>query len=602
MFRTIQLPNLHPNIDIHDLQDNLKLYTEDKIEEIKLAYNDQEKSDHTISYDGAYFAIYKGLKQEPEEARRNEVGWRYILGLGKTGRVKLAQNLDTSEWVALKVQAIEEELDESVLASPEVRVLHHLNSTVNSPKSNQPIHLIAKSRSKEIKQHFIPMKLVHGIDAFELIENAGIALAPIQWIDIALQMLQRVSELHQQGILHRDLKLENMLYSPETGRLYLVDFGFSGFVDQDKTIKDEKIVGTAGYAALELFKIAEDANIKTKVYEYSESTEVYALGVCIGKLLGLILEDGQLEEENGYDFIFFTKDRHPDRYARNLKLPKEIRDEVEAFIREMCLRIDLVENVSRRRKTINEAIYFFSSIKQKLALINRTLRIGFIDFSECARMLKDASDKNRFAFIMRLKDMHEIYLLDHDSRSLKEYLEVRQWLQRNKVVVAEEAFIFDNKKSHDLPADIMERIANKHHGCYYVFHRYKQDEFLRIENVRKSLLSSRGMFDRPALPEIKELDQEMLDVDRKNLCYDLNSMLQLNNIKMREANPDNRLEYQKKTLVYFLDLLKNKSVKVHYLAICYALVRERVFYEEDNVIDDLVQAWERLARPGLRLR
>lgn len=63
------------------------------------------------------------------------------------------------------------------------------------------------------------------------------------------QLLLAVGYCHAQGVLHRDLKLENVLLS-EACDVKLADFGFGREFDQQRML--ETFCGTTGYAAPEM--------------------------------------------------------------------------------------------------------------------------------------------------------------------------------------------------------------------------------------------------------------------------------------------------------------------------------------------------------------
>eukprot|EP00933_Yihiella_yeosuensis_P014947 TRINITY_DN13183_c0_g6_i1.p1 TRINITY_DN13183_c0_g6~~TRINITY_DN13183_c0_g6_i1.p1 ORF type:complete len:559 (-),score=108.52 TRINITY_DN13183_c0_g6_i1:304-1980(-) len=70
--------------------------------------------------------------------------------------------------------------------------------------------------------------------------------------DAAKQMLEAVSYIHHEGVVHRDLKLENFLYdAPESRFLKLIDFGFSKFFSRRKM---DEALGTLPYAAPEVLE------------------------------------------------------------------------------------------------------------------------------------------------------------------------------------------------------------------------------------------------------------------------------------------------------------------------------------------------------------
>jgi len=82
------------------------------------------------------------------------------------------------------------------------------------------------------------------------------------------QMLLAVSYLHENGIVHRDLKLQNFVYESETSsRLKLIDFGFSK-VCVEKGMKMTERLGTRGYMAPEVLD-----------QSYTSKCDVWSLGV-----------------------------------------------------------------------------------------------------------------------------------------------------------------------------------------------------------------------------------------------------------------------------------------------------------------------------------
>ena len=65
----------------------------------------------------------------------------------------------------------------------------------------------------------------------------------------ALQIVMAIGYLHTKGIMHRDLKLENILID-ETGYLKIIDYGLAKTLQQDNTTKT--FCGTPEYLAPEM--------------------------------------------------------------------------------------------------------------------------------------------------------------------------------------------------------------------------------------------------------------------------------------------------------------------------------------------------------------
>lgn len=68
---------------------------------------------------------------------------------------------------------------------------------------------------------------------------------------LAQQVLEAVAYLHAQQVVHRDIKMENIVYKQRKGRtVKLIDFGASAVLEGDQTLSEA--VGTPGCAAPEV--------------------------------------------------------------------------------------------------------------------------------------------------------------------------------------------------------------------------------------------------------------------------------------------------------------------------------------------------------------
>ena len=86
------------------------------------------------------------------------------------------------------------------------------------------------------------------------------------------QVIVGIGYLHKKGIIHRDVKLENILIDNE-GCIKIADFGISKEIKPGHLIKDRHICGTPAYMSPEM--------IKEKAIRYDGSTDVWAAGVVL---------------------------------------------------------------------------------------------------------------------------------------------------------------------------------------------------------------------------------------------------------------------------------------------------------------------------------
>lgn len=101
--------------------------------------------------------------------------------------------------------------------------------------------------------YFVVMKL-HGkssMDLFDYIE-LNEHISEQQVLDIFKQVCLAVQHIHNLGIVHRDIKDENVLLDDE-GTVQLIDFGSAAYYKKDKTTFDT-FGGTLDYCAPEILK------------------------------------------------------------------------------------------------------------------------------------------------------------------------------------------------------------------------------------------------------------------------------------------------------------------------------------------------------------
>jgi serine/threonine-protein kinase len=73
---------------------------------------------------------------------------------------------------------------------------------------------------------YISMEYLEGVTLKDLVRNKG-ALPLGVGLRIAKQVCQGLEAAHQQGVVHRDIKPQNILILPETGDLKIMDFGIA---------------------------------------------------------------------------------------------------------------------------------------------------------------------------------------------------------------------------------------------------------------------------------------------------------------------------------------------------------------------------------------
>ncbi|MGE5243852.1 MAG: FlgO family outer membrane protein [Betaproteobacteria bacterium] len=146
-----------------------------------------------------------------------------LVGAGGMGEVYLAHDSKLDRRVALKL------LPRDVAADPErLRRFHQEARAASS--LNHPHILVIHDFGELDGRPFIVSEFVEGETLRERLRRGP--LAPGEAVDIALQVAGALGAAHARGIVHRDVKPENIMLRPD-GHLKVVDFGLAKLVGPD---------------------------------------------------------------------------------------------------------------------------------------------------------------------------------------------------------------------------------------------------------------------------------------------------------------------------------------------------------------------------------
>ncbi|KAK7436709.1 hypothetical protein VKT23_018963 [Stygiomarasmius scandens] len=182
-----------------------------------------------------------------------------VIGEGAYGKVRLGTHRLTGTKVAIK--QIPKAMSPSL-----TREIHH-HRQLHHPHVTQMYEVIATESNI-----WIVTELCSGGELFDYLVEKG-RLSETETKFIFGQLCLAVAYLHDKGIVHRDLKLENVLLD-EHCRVKLGDFGFTREFERGGLM--ETFCGTTGYAAPEM--------LSGKKYQGPE-VDVWSLGVILYCLL-----------------------------------------------------------------------------------------------------------------------------------------------------------------------------------------------------------------------------------------------------------------------------------------------------------------------------
>ncbi len=215
----------------------------------------------------AHAATELGLVRSEVPAR---IGTRYeilgLLGTGGMGSVYRARDAELDEIVALKF------LRRDLVAS--TALLERFRMEVKLARRVTHVNV---ARTFDIGEHggerFLTMEYVDGHSLARVLVREG-ALAPQRACEIGLAIAAGLGAAHAAGVVHRDLKPDNVLLD-QRGRVVLTDFGIARATFGGSATQPGGVVGTPAYMAPE----------QVEGLEVDARADLYAFGAVLYEML-----------------------------------------------------------------------------------------------------------------------------------------------------------------------------------------------------------------------------------------------------------------------------------------------------------------------------
>lgn len=235
------------------------------------------------------------------------------LGSGGMGDVFLAKDSAGGRKVAVKILHHRMAGNLTVVSRfrREARVMREIAS-----KHAVSIHDFGQTESGAL---YLVMAYLEGETLGDLLQREG-PLEGRRVVDIALALLDVLGDAHRRGVIHRDLKPQNVFLAKEPGAadavVKLLDFGVAKLQDEDGTQLTETgaVWGTPRYMSPE----------QARGKPIDKRSDLYSLGVLMYRALtGLHPYDGESAAELAYALVRATPEA-PGKRRPDLGIPPEL--------------------------------------------------------------------------------------------------------------------------------------------------------------------------------------------------------------------------------------------------------------------------------------
>lgn len=241
-----------------------------------------------IDDDYELFAIYRGEKQGR------------ALGKGASGGVKLVQDLSSGKYLARKAQA-----KGLIVESQNLEIMEQFKFKFEySPQTEAGKKKYRQERKNASPKAFSAVfELAPGLPTTHYINES---IPSHQMMQMFATLALNLQEVHHRGLLHLDLKPENMLYDKTNNIGQIIDFSTSCKAGADGT-QNTMISGTENYLAPEMRDLRAKGKLGAK---FSARQDIYSFGISLAELAGLAKDNSnylELAKKSDSQFIDNTK-------------------------------------------------------------------------------------------------------------------------------------------------------------------------------------------------------------------------------------------------------------------------------------------------------
>lgn len=196
---------------------------------------------------------------------------RYLIQslVGVGGMANVYRGIDEKTGNAIAVKVLKEEfLDNEEL------VRRFKNESKAISILNHPNIVKVYDVSVTDRLQYIVMEYVDGITLKEYLKQRGGALTWKETVHFATQVLAALQHAHSKGIIHRDVKPQNIMLLAD-GSIKMMDFGIARFSRAQSQTVSDKAIGSVHYISPE----------QAKGDKTDARTDIYSVGVMLYEML-----------------------------------------------------------------------------------------------------------------------------------------------------------------------------------------------------------------------------------------------------------------------------------------------------------------------------
>ena len=308
------------------------------------------------------------------------------IGEGGMGVVYKAQDTKLDRLVAIKFLTAHSSNDEENNA-------RFLQEAKAAASLNHPNILSIYEIDKEGNNQFIVMELIEGNDLRSFLKS-GQSISLDKSMDFITQTAKGLKAAHDKGIVHRDIKSENLMVTKDS-QIKIMDFGIAKLKGSSGLTKTGMSVGTISYMSPE----------QVQGIGVDQRSDIWSLGVVFYELL-----TGELPFKTEHDaaliYMISSEDVTPPS-----SLDRKIPNQMDTIVKKM-----LTKDWNLRYQNLNDFIKDIEAVKKELETStqkDKKKAIAVLPFDNISPdkesdYFSDGLTDEIIANLARLKDMRVI--------------------------------------------------------------------------------------------------------------------------------------------------------------------------------------------------
>jgi serine/threonine protein kinase/Tfp pilus assembly protein PilF len=265
------------------------------------------------------------------------------LGKGGMGRVYKALDQETHEKMALKLIKPE-------IAANQKTVERFRNELTTARKIVHKNVCRMYDLGRDKGSYYITMEYIPGQDLKSFIRQSG-QLTVGKAISIAKQVCSGLAEAHKLGVVHRDLKSNNIMIDQD-GNVRIMDFGIARSLGTKGITEAGVMIGTPEYMSPE----------QVEAKEVDQRSDIYSLGIILYEMV-----TGQVPFEGDTPFAVGVKHK-----SERPKDPRELNTQISEDLSRLILKC-LEKEREKRYQSAEEVSFDLEQIEQGLPTAERTV-------------------------------------------------------------------------------------------------------------------------------------------------------------------------------------------------------------------------------------